>query len=80
MKKFFTPYYDIKSVPQPDTDTRDLLLWQSIISPTIEIDKGRVVFFNNDNARRYKVIIQGITENGFPVYVEKIIEAGQKAF
>ena len=80
MKKFFTPYYDIKSVPQPDTDTRDLLLWQSIISPNIEIDKGRVVFFNNDSARRYRVIIQGVTEKGVPVYVERIIEAGQKAF
>jgi hypothetical protein len=80
VKKFFTPYYDVKSVPQPDTDTRDLLLWQTIIAPTIEIDKARVMFFNNDNAKRYKIIIQGITENGIPVYIEKIIEEGQKAF
>lgn len=79
-KKFFTPYYDIKSIPQPDTDTRDLLLWQTILAPTIEIDKTRVTFFNNDNSRRYKVIIQGMTEQGVPVYVEKIIEAGQKGF
>lgn len=80
VKKFFSPYYDIKSVPQPDSDTRDLLLWQTILAPTIEIDKTRAVFFNNDNSRRYKVIIQGITETGLPVYVEKIIEADQKAF
>ena len=80
VKKFFSPYYDIKSIPQPDTDTRDLLLWQSIIAPTVETDKSRVVFFNNDNSKRYKVIIQGISENGFPVYVEKIIEPGQKGF
>jgi hypothetical protein len=80
VKKFFSPYYDIKSVPQPDSDTRDVLLWQTILAPTIEIDKTRTVFFNNDNSRRYKVIIQGITESGLPVYVEKIIEADQKAF
>jgi hypothetical protein len=80
VKKFFIPYYDVKSIPQPDTDTRDLLLWQTIIAPTIEIDKARVIFFNNDNAKRYKVIIQGITENGIPVYVEKLIEEAQKAF
>ena len=80
VKKFFTPYYDIKSVPQPDTDTRDLLLWQTILAPTIEIDKARVIFFNNDNSKRYKVIIQGITEDGLPVYVEKMIDPQQKAF
>jgi hypothetical protein len=80
MKNFFTPYYDIKSVPQPDSDTRDVLLWQTILAPTVEIDKTRAAFFNNDNAGRYKIIIQGIKENGFPVYVEKIIEANQKAF
>lgn len=79
-KKFFSPYYDIKSIPQPDTDTRDQLLWQTIISPTIGIDKARVVFFNNDNAKRYKVIIQGITEKGVPVYVERLIEEEKKAF
>ena len=80
VKKFFSPYYDIKSVPQPDTDTRDLLLWQTILAPTVEIDKTRPVFFNNDSSRRYKVIIQGINEKGMPVYVEKLIEADQKAF
>ena len=80
VKKFFSPYYDIKSVPQPDTDTRDLLLWQTILAPTIEIDKTRVVFFNNDSSKRYKVIIQGITGTGLPVYVERLIEPDQKAF
>lgn len=80
VKKFFSPYYDIKSVPQPDTDTRDLLLWQTILAPTIEIDKMRAVFFNNDNSTRYRVIIQGITESGLPVYVEKMIAPYQKAF
>ena len=80
VKKFFSPYYDIKSVPQPDTDTRDILLWQTILAPTIEIDKTRVVFFNNDSSRRYKVIIQGITGTGLPVYIEKVIEPDQKAF
>ena len=80
VKKFFTPYYDVRSVPQPDTDTRDLLQWQTIISPTIGIDKSRIVFFNNDNSKSYRVIIQGINENGLPVYVEKHIVPEQKAF
>jgi hypothetical protein len=80
VKKFFSPYYDIKSVPQPDSDTRDLLLWQTTLAPTIDINKTRSVFFNNDNSGRYKIIIQGITESGLPVFMEKIIDANQKAF
>jgi hypothetical protein len=79
-KKFFSPYYDVKSVPQPDADTRDLLLWQTILAPTLGIDRTRAIFFNNDTSTQYKVIIQGITETGLPVYVEKIIRADQKAF
>lgn len=79
-KKFFSPPYDIKSVPQPDKDTRDQLLWQTILSPTVALDKCRVDFFNNDTGKRYRVIIQGFTESGFPVFVEKIIEPSQKAF
>ncbi|HET9745263.1 MAG TPA: hypothetical protein VFP97_06100 [Chitinophagaceae bacterium] len=80
VKNFFIPYYDVKSIPQPDSDTRDVLLWQSILAPTVEIDKTRAVFFNNDNSGRYKITIQGINEKGIPVYVEKIIDANQKAF
>ena len=80
VKKFFSPYYDIKSVPQPDSDTRDLLLWQTILAPTVDINKTRAVFFNNDNSGRFRIIIQGITETGIPVYVEKIIDTSQKAF
>lgn len=79
-KKFFSPPYDIKSVPQPDKDTRDQLLWQTILSPTVALDKSRVDFFNNDSGKRYHVIIQGFTEKGFPVYFEKFLEPGQKPF
>ena len=79
-KKFFSPPYDIKSVPQPDKDTRDQLLWQTLLSPTIALDKCRVDFFNSDSGKRYRVIIQGFTEKGFPVYVEKILDPSQKAF
>ncbi len=79
-KDFFTPPYAIKSMPQPDKDTRDQLLWQTILSPTVALDKCRVDFFNNDTGKKYRVIIQGFTETGFPVYVEKILEPSQKAF
>src|SRR5678815_3632618 len=33
VRKFFTPDYKNKSAPQPDTDTRDQLLWQPLVIP-----------------------------------------------
>lgn len=75
VKKFILPDYKDRSEFQPDNDTRDQLLWQTQLVPTVEPDKTKIVFFNNDNAKQFKVIIQGFTHKGIPVYYEKIIEA-----
>jgi len=80
VKKFFSPYYDIKSVPQPDKDTRDQLLWQTFLSPAVAVDKSKVDFFNNDNTKRLRVIVQGFTNKGFPVFFHKVFELPLKAF
>lgn len=79
-KKFFTPDYENKSTPQPDSDTRDLLLWQPIVVPSVSPDKSMVRFFTNDSAKQIRIIVQGFTESGFPVYFEKIIEPAKKSF
>jgi hypothetical protein len=80
VKKNFIPDYENKSVPQPDTDTRDQLLWQTILPPITASDKTKTSFFNNDQTKRFRIIVQGFTEKGFPVFIEKIIEAAIKAF
>jgi len=80
VKKFFVPDYDNKSIAQPDKDMRDQLLWQSLLPPTLAVDRSKVTFSNNDNTARFRIVVQGFTEKGFPVFFEKIIEPGQKAF
>ena len=80
VKKFFLPDYGNKSIPQPDIDTRDQLLWQTSIAPVISADRSTLSFFNNDRTKQLRVIVQGFTETGFPVYFEKIIEPSARAF
>jgi hypothetical protein len=80
VKNYFVPFYNNPSAPQPDKDTRDQLNWKSLLSPTIDVNKARLEFFNNDNTKRFKIIVQGFTESGFPVFTEKIIEPVKKAF
>ena len=79
-KKFFIPDYENKSAPQPDTDTRDLLLWQPIVVPSLSPYKSTVRFFTNDSAKQIRIIVQGFNEIGFPVYFEKVIEPAKKSF
>ena len=79
-KKFFLPDYENKTIPQADIDTRDQLLWQTILVPDATADKATVVFFNNDKPKQFRVVVQGFTDKGFPVYYEKIIDPLQRSF
>jgi hypothetical protein len=73
MKKVFTPDYGDDSKPKPENDTRDQLLWQPVLPPSVAKDRSKVIFYNNDNTRRFRITVQGFTANGIPVYFEKII-------
>lgn len=80
VKKFFSPDYSNESAPHPDADNRDQLLWQTLLPPSVALDKSPIEFFNNDNTRRFRLTVQGFNEKGFPVYFEKIIVPPLKAF
>jgi hypothetical protein len=79
-KEFFLPDYKNKDLPQPGVDNREQLLWQTSLFPSDTPDKATVKFFNNDNATRFRIIVQGFSNKGIPVYYEKIIEPPQKGF
>jgi len=80
VKKFSLPDYENGSAPQPTTDTRDQLLWQAFLVPSATPDRSTIVFFNNDKTKQFRVVVQGFTDKGFPVYYEKVVEPAQKSF
>lgn len=75
VKKFYLPDYKSKDLPQPEVDNREQLLWQTLLFPSDSSERSSVMFYNNDNAKQFRIIVQGITDKGIPVYYDKIIEA-----
>jgi len=80
VKKFFLPDYENKDIPQPEVDNREQLLWQTLLFPSDIPERSTVIFSNNDNPKQLRIIVQGITDKGFPVYYEKIIHPLQRVF
>ena len=72
-KEFFSPDY---TVPQPynDPDTRTTLYWNPYVFTDPKNHKVRLSFFNNDNSKKLRVIIEGVNADGKLARVEKIIE------
>ncbi|MGN7785667.1 hypothetical protein ACTJIJ_14150 [Niabella sp. 22666] len=74
-KEFYNPDYD----KQPDNskaDKRMTLNWNPAIflaevNPTIP-----VIFYNNDQTKRFKIVAEGVTNDGRMLMIEKIIEPG----
>lgn len=79
-KRFPQPVYGKKDIKEPQMDVRDQLLWTSLLFPDKSVTMSQQEFINNDNPKRLRLIIQGMTNDGFPVYIEKILEPGKKAF
>jgi hypothetical protein len=73
-KPFPQPNYSNTSIRQPNKDVRTQLLWSSMLFPDRSITTSRQSFVTNDNPKPVRVVIQGMSEKGLPVYFEKIIE------
>ncbi len=69
--RFYNPDYTNPEL-QKTEDRRTTLLWQPHVN--FENGKATIQFYNNDYAKKFKVVIQGIDKNGNLYYLEKIIE------
>ncbi|SDR05260.1 hypothetical protein SAMN05421664_3304 [Chryseobacterium soldanellicola] len=71
---FTSPMYDEESFKGITNDTRTTLYWNPYLQ--VESDKStNVEFFNNDDAKSYKVIIVGYDRNNdVPLYYDEILK------
>ncbi len=62
VKEFYSPKYTPESIYSPVPDYRTTLYWD----PNVDMEKGgaTVNFHTSDNVGNYKIIVEGITENG----------------
>jgi hypothetical protein len=66
-REFYSPRYDIPGTHHDQDDYRTTLFWD----PEILIDengKAKVSFFTSDKSSAFRVVIEGVTHTGIPVY------------
>lgn len=82
----FTGYTPIKSYPELNyekdaslrerSDGRVTLFWRSNLFLNGERGRMPIEFFNSDRTKRFRIVVEGITTNGQPLLMEKIVEQG----
>jgi hypothetical protein len=72
-KEFYSPNYD-ESKDIIGDDNRTTLYWNPYLVADNETKKINISFFNSDNAKKFKVIVEGFTRDGGLIHLEKIIE------
>ena len=71
-KEFYSPNYDIPANTHT-ADIRTTLLWNPDIYFERGIQKVPITFFNSDNCKRMRVIVQGFNKAGKLCVIEKIL-------
>jgi len=72
VREFYSPDYEQSPETRDLADRRITLLWQPEIKIDPETGKYMIRFFNSDNARRIKIIVEGMTADGKLVREEKV--------
>lgn len=73
IKEFYSPDYSQSNVIT-GTDARTTLLWLPYIFTDASNRKVPVVFYNNDFTKKFRIVLEGVNEDGKMVHIEKIIE------
>jgi hypothetical protein len=72
-REFFAPDYERNPAQRSLPDDRITLMWK----PTLQLDangKASIRFYNNDVAKKIKILIQGLDADGRMIYKEQILE------
>ncbi len=72
-KEFFSPDYANPDFKAPAQDNRTTLYWNPNFFTDKENKPVHVKFFNNDHARKFKLVIEGIDASGKLMHTEKIV-------
>ena len=73
LKEFYSPDY-AQTNTTTGTDARTTLLWMPYILTNAANRKVPVRFYNNDFTRKFRIVLEGINEEGKLIHIEKRIE------
>ncbi len=80
IKDFYSPDYAKVKKEDNKPDNRITLYWNAGIPVDSKENKVPVVFFNNDKTKRFKIVVEGVSQDGKLVFMEKIVELDKKPF
>lgn len=78
IKEFYSPDYTVDTAAIKKQDNRITLLWMPQIIISGINGSITVTFYNNDRAKQFKIVVEGITSDGKMLMIEKIV--GRKPF
>lgn len=73
-KEFFSPNYELNKDDAILTDERSTLYWNPYLLTNAGNKSIQFSFYNSDKAKKFKVVLEGMLEDGKLLHVEKIIE------
>lgn len=74
VKEFFSPDYSPGKTVAQTEDNRTTLYWDPYLETDPANKKITFSFYNADHAKKFRIVLEGLTADGKLVHVEKIIE------
>lgn len=78
IKEFYAPDYAVDTAAIKNQDNRITLLWAPQIFVNGINENIPVTFYNNDRTKQFKIVVEGITNDGKLLMLEKMV--GRKPF
>ena len=74
MKEFYVPNYAEQSAENQQEDIRTTLYWKPFLMTDKDNRKVQIKFYNNDIAKKLRVVVEGVNDEGKLTHKEQIIQ------
>jgi hypothetical protein len=74
MKEFYSPNYSSITNNDDKKDIRTTLYWNPLVITNHDNNKVTLTFYNNDISQAFRVVIEGMTNDGRLVHLENVME------
>lgn len=74
MKQFYSPDYKEQPEANPFGDFRSTLLWVPFAFTSAKEPNVPIRFFNNDQTKRFRIVMEGVDNEGRLIRLEKVVE------
>jgi hypothetical protein len=74
VRQFYSPNYDRFDPRNDRPDIRTTLYWNPLVNTNQKTHSVTLSFYNNDTAKSFRVVIEGMTKDGLLTHYEQIME------